>query len=617
MRGNYLNPIATSAGLSGSNSIILACDTDLRPNINVGGFVSIYNLSDTERTKHFVNRKNIDANNNLVTQPVTIAKILNTQNGSKNCYLVPALASYNINGYKGGTTIVNLSDISSDHGSHIIGMIIDITTDGTYYYYSIITSGYSDVLPIGLEDFLSPPFPFTPPESNVFYFEKSYSPNDSVEYPSNMQIVASKYDIIADQFPSAYLQHKAGSFYGNNFILDIGLSNTVYESNELQLRSTQSSNNTGNNFLINGNFEVWQRDNTGKNSAYTNTGNVIFADLWRRRDGITGSDGTKSYYIIRRTFDEYQNEIESNPNYYLDIKALGLSAMGISGTSGGYTASDHLFVGHVVPGAKKFDNQLVTFNFYGKCSSDNYVVNIYFSRYSGNSLLDYQKLGEVILNTTWSLYSVSNLISYLDNDGVDIDLENDYCEVGFDFIPAIEQANINGITLGQDLYFSIASASLGVGSAISIYPDYPEQLKYCQQFYYSTYDKDQNIGTQTMSDVTTPTQNVESIFIQPNKSCNLFKWPTRMRVAPSVTFYSPYSGLSGRAYNKTASTESTQFDTINTSGTIGYNNQIRNGNNASISGTPTVHGVNVCLSNGYVLYDEVHFHIIADADFTL
>jgi len=616
MRGNYLNPIATSAGLSGSNSIILACDTDLRPKVDVGVFVSIYQLTSTEVTNHFTNRK-YSTGSTPETRPVTIAKIINTQNGTRDSYLVPAIPSYSVGGYKKGTTINNLTDISIDHSAHIIGMVQDITTDGTYYYYNILTYGYTDILPKGLSTYLN----LYPKSTNVVYFDSAYEPSFNISVSStdnNLQIKIDNFDghPVASNSLN-YIGHLAGYFYGNKFFIQNRLSNPVDPEAFVTARVTNTSNSAGNNFLINGNFEVWQRDNTGKNSAYTNTGNVIFADLWRRRDGITGSDGTKSYYIIRRTFDEYQNEIESNPNYYLDIKALGLSAMGISGTSGGYTASDHLFIGHVVPGAKKFDNQLVTFNFYGKCSSDNYAVNVYFSRYSGNSLLDYQKLGEVILNTTWSLYSVSNLISYLDNDGIDIDLENDYCEVGFDFIPAIEQANINGITLGQDLYFSVASASLGIGSAISIYPDYPEQLKYCQQFYYSTYDKDQNIGTQTMSDVTTPTQNVESIFIQPNKSCNLFKWPTRMRVAPSVTFYSPYSGLSGRAYNKTASTTSTQLDTINTSGTIGYNNQIRNGNNASISGTPTVHGVNVCLSNGYVLYDEVHFHIIADADFTL
>lgn len=616
MRGNYLNPVVTSAGGTGANTIILVCDTDLRPVLDIGNFASIYNLTSAEVTKHFTNRKTVifDGTNEILqTTPVQVAKIINTQYGSKNSYLVPAIPSYSNVGYKGGTTINNVVDISVDHSSHIIGLITSISTDGLYYYYTILMNGYSSILPKGLEDNINPPFPFFPPKSNICYFEPSYTPDVETSYPSTMQIVTDDKDLIPIS-PEQTL-FKAGSFYGDKFLVDI--KNAYYNTTVPELRSTQSNSNNTINYLINGNFEVWQRDSIGKYTEYTSTGNTIFADMWRRRDGITGDSSTKSYYLVRRSFDEYQTQIESNPNYYLDIKALGLSALGISGTSGGYTASDHLFVGHVVPGAKKFDNQVIKFNFYAKSSIDGYPLNVYFSRHTGNQLLSYDNLGSVNLSTTWNLYSINTSINALENNGIDIDLDNDYCEIGFDLIPSIELANINGLTLGQNLYFSIASASLGIGSVSSTYPDYADQLRYCQQFYYSTYDKDQIIGSQTMSDVTTPVQNTESIFIQPNKSCHLFKWPIRMRTNPTLTFYSPYSGISGRAYNKTASTTSVQFDTINTSGTIGYNSQIRNGNSASISGTSTVHGVNVCLSNGFVPYDEVYFHIIADADFTL
>lgn len=618
MRGNYLNPVVTSAGGTGANTIVLVCDTDLRPVLDIGNFASIYNLTSAEVAKHFTNRKTIvfDGTNEILqTNPVQVAKIINTQYGSKNSYLVPAIPSYSLLGYKGGTTINNLVDISVDHSSHIIGFITSITTDGLYYYYTILINGYSSILPKSFEDYFNPPSPFLPPQSNVCYFEPSYTPNIETSYPNTMQLVANNKDLVSN-LPIEQTLFKAGSFYGDKFLVDI--KNAYYNATETpELRSTQSNSNNTINYLINGNFEVWQRDSIGKYTEYTSTGNTIFADIWRRRDGITGDSSTKSYYLVRRSFDEYQTQIESNPNYYLDIKALGLSALGISGTSGGYTASDHLFVGHVVPGAKKFDNQVIKFNFYAKSSIDGYPLNVYFSRHTGNQLLSYDNLGSVNLSTTWNLYSINTSINALENNGIDIDLDNDYCEIGFDLIPSIELANINGLTLGQNLYFSIASASLGIGSVSSTYPDYADQLRYCQQFYYSTYDKDQTIGSQTMSDVTTPVQNTESIFIQPNKSCNLFKWPIRMRTNPSIIFYSPYSGISGRAYNKTASTTSVQLDTINTSGTIGYNSQIRNGNNASITGTSTVHGVDVCLSNGFVPYDEVYFHIIADADFTI
>jgi hypothetical protein len=90
-----------------------------------------------------------------------------------------------------------------------------------------------------------------------------------------------------------------------------------------------------------------------------------------------------------------------------------------------------------------------------------------------------------------------------------------------------------------------------------------------------------------------------------------------MRTTPSVTLYSPKSGLSGRAYNKTASTETALLDTVETSGTSGYAGAIRSASGATVTSTPSIHGVNVCINNGVVNYDEVYFHIVADADFTL
>jgi len=619
MRGNYLNPNIISAGSSGSNRIVLACDADMRPKTDVGIFVSMYTMTNNQVKDYFTQRKDAIGGSR---PSIPVAKVLNTTiptSPVRNVYLAPAVAT-NSNGYYSEFIEERLLRYDS---LQFLGLIEEITTDGIYYYYTILTNGYTTTLPKGLKEYYN----LTPGNNNnaAVYLSTDYLPEEEIDYyitpidgdGLNLQCLTDTNNITS--------HHKVGMLYGDKFIVmnqdSSGTSPLFCDFNECTRSGVvQSSSSSGSsqNILVNGNFNIWQRTNIAKNNSYTNTGNIIFADLWRRRDGITGGDGTKNYYIIKRDFDEYQSEIEGNPQYYIDIKALGLSALGISGTSGGYTVSDHLTVSHVVPGAKYFDKNTLKFKFYGKCSSSGYPLDIYFSRYSGNQLIDYVNLGSVYLTSNWESYAIDYYVPELENNGISIDLDNDYCEIGVDLIRSIELANINGVTLGQDLYFSLASFSASVGSrAVSIYPEYSDQLRYCQQFYYSTYDKDQNIGSQTMSDITTPTQNTDYIFIQPNKSCDLHKWPVRMRTAPSLQFYSPLSGLINRAYNKTASTETVQFDTINTSGTIGYNSQIRNGNNASISGTPTVHGVNICLSNGYVFYDEVYFHVIADADFTI
>lgn len=603
MRGNYLSPVTVSAGLTGSTNIILQCDADITSKVPVGSFVSIYKLSNVLKNQFFQNKN------------VPFARIMNIGNTDNlKYYLTPAICTVS-DGYLNADG----ERLTPYDSNYVIGMIEKVKTDGVFWYYTIITSGYTTTIPSKFFNASSSSVTYDDSaSSNIFYFNPFYVPSDAINV-SNPQIIAT---LNADPLIS---NHIAFINYGKNFLIvnKHDSSGSPFFTPALRSTSVNSTNPqtsiTPQNYLINGNFSVWQRDQIGKNSSYTSTGSTPFADLWKRRDGITGSDTTKSYYLIRRSFDEYQSEVEGNPEYYIDVKAIGLSAAGISGISGGYTATDHYSIGHIIPGAKTFDKNQISVKFYGKCSDTGYSVDLYVNRYSGNQLLDYFSIGTIPLTTSWNQYSATAYIPALDNTGIDIDLDNDYVEIGVDLIRAIELQNINGITLGQDVFYSLASFSCSIGQNIpaSVYPEYNTQLNYCQQFYYTSYDYNQNIGSVTLSDQTTPTQNTHSIFIQPNKSCNLLKWPIKMRTTPTVSFYSPASGLISRVYNKTASTSTSLLDTIQTSGTIGYDGNFRDGRNATITGSPTQIGVDVCITNGIVNYDEVYFHVVSDADFTI
>ena len=612
MRGNYLNPNIQPAGVCASNKIIFASDVDMRPKVDIGNFVSIYTVLGTNA---FGALKDYFFNSGL-----TYAKILNsTFSLFANSYLVPSVPTVSV-GITGPTPNSRFVKNDSDH---VIGMVTDIKNDGVNYYYEVLQSGYTTVLP---RYFTGDP---TTTADGVYYLNHAFNPKVAISgdgaVPSsdaNKQFI--EYQSIGsgseDQLVRS--EHVAGIRYGDTFIIvnkhnykDSTLYSTYFPSGAPALQSSTSVSGANGNILINGNFQVWQRGNIGRNSYYTNTGNVIFADLWRRHDGITGGNSFKSYHIIRQEFDEYQNAIEGNPEYYLNVKAIGLSAIGMTGATL-YSQTDHLMIGHVIPGAKRLDKNTVNVKFYGKCTQSGYDVDLYISRYTGITLIDYKKLGTATLSTTWTPYTLSDYLEPLENEGIDIDLDNDYTEIGLDFHPLIYQANLNGITLGHDLTVSIASVSASINSnaTISVYPDFTDQLKYCQQFYYTSYDINQTPGSITMSDTTTPTQNLESIFIQPNKTCNLLKWPTRMRTLPTVSFYSPLSGVLGDAYNKTAT-----LDLRNTSGTSGYSGARRSCPIGAITirGSSSVHGVNVCIDNGMVNYDEIYYHIIADADFTI
>ena len=375
MRGNYLNPISITPGGSGSNRLILQCDSDLSaaPGLTLtpGMFVSLYYLSPTEKNNHFTNRKKYNINGDLVgTFPVQITKILNTTINGRDAYLAPSISSNSRYGYKRTGNL----DISIDHSGHVLGYLEDITTDGFYYYYHVLTNGYTTVTPRFFPAIVSA-FSGSANTGNL-YLNFEYDPGSAPggEFIENNQFFANSGDS-----PSTD-NHLLLTYYGNNFYIHNKITSKKDDIASVSVLSSFSSSNNfseKNNYLINGNFNIWQRDQIGKYSGYTFTGNTIFADLWRRRDGITGSNSTKNYNILREVFDEYQSEIEGNPEYYINVKALGLCAAGISGVPTGYTFSDHLMVGHVVPGAKIFDKNTIAIKFYAKSSISGYPLDVY------------------------------------------------------------------------------------------------------------------------------------------------------------------------------------------------------------------------------------------------
>ena len=581
MRGNYLNSEGFSGASGAYDRIILntgstAVETSL--SVEIGSMVSFIPFPSTSKT--------ILQNDGYEIYGGVAGSDIPSGFG-----LMASMTERSINW--SDPPFSGAVDIRSENS---LGIVSDIFTIGSETFLEILLHGFTDV--------------YNSRTPGTYYLNPLFDASDPT---------------VQNQFTQVPSEHVAFIKYSSNgaIVLNRARPSLLSQNRMAQQATTYISTdgasgglNQGINYLVNGNFEVWQRDNIGRDAEYTSTGNVVFADMWRRHDDVTGSDGTKGYSIIRGEFDEYQTEIEGNPRYYVDFKALGLSAIGASGTCGGYADYDHLMVGHVVPGAKKFDLNNLNIKFYGKVSSDAYPVDVYFSRYTGLSLIDYTKIGTANLTGTWQSFVFNSPIDALENNGIDIDLDNDYCEVGVDFIPLMELANINGITLGQNITVSLASFVATIGTSVpnAIYDDYVDQLEYCQQFYYTNYDRTQTIGSITLSDASTPKQNVESIFMQPNKACSMLRWPTTMRTTPTVTLYSPFYGVAGDAYNKTAT-----LDMRNTSGTIGYAGAVRAAplGLGTITSTPSEHGVNICATNGYVNYDEIYFNIIANADFSI
>jgi hypothetical protein len=622
MRGNYLNPDAPGVCGAGSGDILILTSSDnlgstldydltLNRGMRRGDPVAVYRLIDLPGIPGLLSKQNVF---DVSGRTVPAAKIIGSNNGAFADFLTFAISSENkgasltspAGGYR---TTDNIRAFEND-SLNFIGILEEISTDGLVYYYKIKTSGSTKAVPSSIG------IPPTATLARYVFLNNQFDTTTSlgsVNSTANIPDITVKDSDILNT-PEVYT-FLIGTVVGDSIVLSPkNLSSAI----SFALPRSSSSSNTFANYqyLINGNFNVWQRD-TGKGLTYDLTGNVAFADMWKRHDGVTGSDSTKDYYIIRREFDEYQNQIEGSPEYYIDVKALGVSAIGYTLPGTSYDAYDHLMIGHVVPDAKRFDNTFLNVKFYAKCSHTDYTADAYFSRYSGTQLLDYINLGSLSLTTSWQSFSFSTAIPSLEDIGYSLDTDNDYCEIGIDLIPLMAAANDNSVGITQNVYVSIASFSATSGNSAvpnSIYPDYEEQLKYCQKFYFSSYGRDETLGSISMIDTVNPTQNTLSSFIMPNRACSIFKWFTEMRTSPTVTFYSPFTGVQGDAYNKTAG-----FDLRSTSGTIGYNSQIRSApiGQPTIYGTTSKYGVNVCVQNGAVNYDEVFYHIIADADFEI
>lgn len=509
----------------------------------------------------------------------------------------PSLTTYFNENTPNGRTIVqgwflskstNTGELIGEE-DFVVGLIASKTTSGSDTIFEIATSGDLDIdIGSGV---------------GVYYLSNNY----------NALLDSTNLVIDNSTNGTGYLGKLFGMQYNTNKFTIINNPRKTQNFGLLASVSTGASgNNQTENLLLNGDFVIWQRPNTGRDSSNTTTGDLLFADMWRRHDGVTGATGSKSYYVTREKFDDVQSDVEGNPKYFINVKALGAS--GGTGAVGGY-GTDHLLIGHVIPDAKSFDSQKITLSFYAKCSHSNYEVTSYISRYNGVSRIDYETIQNHSLTTGWQKFVVQYDVPTLPNPGSP--LENDYFEIGLNFKPLINKANLDSVSISTNVFVSLASVCLysgAVDSPTHIHGNTTHRLKSCRKYYYSTYSLDQIQGLSTMTNKEDPSYNTPSHILIPNGLCQFVPWENELRTNPTITIYSPLNGTSNDAYNRTSGR-----NLKNSSGTIGYNSTPR----VAKLGVDTVitdaskDGIKVCISGGAVNYDNVFYHIIADADYPI
>ena len=350
----------------------------------------------------------------------------------------------------------------------------------------------------------------------------------------------------------------------------------------------------GENLLINGGFDIWQRK-TATTSPYGATGSLYFADRWVRVDGITSAGATANASIERKEFAANQTAVEGNPTYYVRANH-GLSA----------AATDYVYIENRIEDVRTFDDELVTLSFYAKCASAGKTLGIkYTQNYSGDTskhIVTNIAENGISLTSSWKRYSVTfNVPGLYDNaDSSASPTGQHYCAVGFD----LTKANAVNVDLAQVKF------ERG-GSATSFVPvDKTEELRKCSRYYQRSYGRTVQSRQKTMMATCLPDPSVIDWMVPQSKDY-YYRFPVEMRDDPTVNFYSPHSGDTGEAFNRTACK-----DVRLTSGTKGYDGKSRVSpiGTSSMAITPKKHGMRISVGGGAVLLDSISLHYVADAD---
>jgi len=340
-----------------------------------------------------------------------------------------------------------------------------------------------------------------------------------------------------------------------------------------------------NNILINGAFDVWQRS-IGKDSTYSGIETTYFADRWVRLNGVSGGGSTiTSASLQRQEFTKNQSEVYGSPTYYMT------SNHSISGPSNG----DYIHIENRIEDVRTLKGEDVTLSFHAKCGVTGSTMGIVLNQYDGSNTTS-TTVANASLGTLWGKYEVSFNIPTVTT----IPTGKHYLGVGF-----------NVTYLDTDVDFAKVKLERGLVATVNESVQQNEELKRCNRYYQRSYKVDENTHSITMEDTNNPTTTVVDFTTTPMKDL-YFKFPVRMRGNPTITFYSPDTGYTADAYNRTAET-----DLRYTSGTQGYGGATR----VASAGAETIKaeytsedGMIIIVPSGTVLWDQVSTHYVADAE---
>lgn len=353
---------------------------------------------------------------------------------------------------------------------------------------------------------------------------------------------------------------------------------------------------TSQNFIINGNFDLWQKgisfsipvdakySNLGGSTLTAQTENL--ADRWYAIDTQLRTAGsTGQIQLYKEEFTGAVVNKPGNAKNYLTVLNQ------ITAVTGGY-----LYIENKQYDATSYMGMLLNLSFFAKSTSG--VTGITLTCYARQALEPNKTENKIEVNKIieitpqWKLYTTLFQLPLINVSGLSAD---HYFGVGFK-LNKESSISLSSVVLepyGKDI----------VGLSIT---DPIEEKEQQNRYYFNTFKSlSTESGFENGNDL-----NSISFIVNPNYSVN-YKFPRPMHKVPTITFYSPENLNLNTAYNKTAGK-----DMKKTSGTFGWNQAPRfcPTGTTPLSATGNTYGVQLNVVAGAVIFDEILVHMIADAD---
>ena len=289
------------------------------------------------------------------------------------------------------------------------------------------------------------------------------------------------------------------------------------------------------NYIINGQFQVWQRATT---SGSTTSDGYLAADRWR-----TSASGA-TYTFSRQEFTLGQTDVPSHPTYF--------------GRFAVTTGDDHVNIHTRIEDVKRIQGQ-VTLSFWAKGSNPaggNIQINRTQQFGSGGSADVQAEIDTFTVNGTWTKKSFTFTLPSISGKTI-----GGGSYLGIDFRQPAGDDGSAAWTL------DITNVQLELGATATDFEmrSYGDELARCQRYFCKSWNSDVAVGTDSGVGVRGYRNNGTARSDMP---CDVW-FPVEMRTTPTMTCYNSSSPVAGKVQNGGGTSNFTYWFGLSAKGTYG------------------------------------------------